>query len=300
MEKEDKTNKQEAEGPLPSSPSSQQETSRMEQPQSNRGEKRPREALEAEMSLDQEQQPNSKVKEKETDSSSASASSSSSASSAATTGTKRPGYVVPPPEPGFTVLTDVNQQKKPKLLERINLANFLDRQQCHCLNQSEEHPLRNALLSPRGGGVPGERLRPAALAPPEVHAAGQAAPPLFGTARLPRWYALSPSNFLCWLATAPKNIKLFVNQQNLNFQDVDDYPPALQLTLTPQHFEEGILLQPLRFQKVEWLSIFVEDNEGGAETTIIQHIDCIGDALERIVVDLEHQQPQQVNEETAK
>ncbi|KAL6053565.1 Thioredoxin-like protein 1 [Balamuthia mandrillaris] len=256
----------------------------MEQPQSNRGEKRPREALEAELSLDQEQQPSSKDKEKETDSS---ASASASSASSGTTGTKRPGYVVPPPEPGFTVLTDVNQQKKPKLLERINLANFLDLQQCHCLNQSEEHPLRNALLSQEE----------------EEYLESDCDPQLLLHLRFKRpvkLHRLVLAPLATHAATAPKNIKLFVNQQNLNFQDVDDYPPALQLTLTAQHFEEGIPLQPLRFQKVEWLSIFVEDNDGGAETTIIQHLDCIGDALERIVVDLEHQQPQQVNEETAK
>lgn len=69
----------------------------------------------------------------------------------------------------------------------------------------------------------------------------------------------------------PTTVKLFVNRENIGFEDCDDIEPTQQFELTADDLKENgkeIMLKFVRFQRVKSITIFVEDN-AGAEVTAL-------------------------------
>ncbi|UKJ87912.1 conserved thioredoxin-like protein [Theileria orientalis] len=77
--------------------------------------------------------------------------------------------------------------------------------------------------------------------------------------------------------TAPKTLRLFINSENLDFQDAESEPCTQELTLEKNHVETGqkVLLRYVRFQNVNSLAIFIADNYGN-DTTKVAHIGLYG------------------------
>ncbi|BAM38951.1 conserved thioredoxin-like protein [Theileria orientalis strain Shintoku] len=77
--------------------------------------------------------------------------------------------------------------------------------------------------------------------------------------------------------TAPKTLRLFINSENLDFQDAESEPCTQELTLEKTHVETGqkVLLRYVRFQNVNSLAIFIADNYGN-DTTKVAHIGLYG------------------------
>jgi len=75
----------------------------------------------------------------------------------------------------------------------------------------------------------------------------------------------------------PRDVQLFVNQR-MGFDDVDSLKPSQVLDLEPEDVASGkeIPTNFVRFQNVQNLTVFVERNAGGADTTIINRIQLIG------------------------
>jgi len=79
---------------------------------------------------------------------------------------------------------------------------------------------------------------------------------------------------------APQTVKLFVNKRDMDFQSVDS-APATQVIELKADDVKGDKLVPLRFvkfQNVSSITIFVESNQGGEPTTVIQRLRFIGQA----------------------
>lgn len=70
--------------------------------------------------------------------------------------------------------------------------------------------------------------------------------------------------------TAPKTLRLFINSENLDFQDAESDPCTQEMTLERSHVETGekLLLRYVRFQNVNSLAVFVADNYGGDCTKV--------------------------------
>ncbi|KAF9895526.1 Thioredoxin-like protein 1, partial [Lobosporangium transversale] len=84
------------------------------------------------------------------------------------------------------------------------------------------------------------------------------------------------------LAHAPKTIKLYVNRVTLGFDDVESVEETQKIELTEKDYEGNGLI-PLRFvkfQSVNKVILFVEDNLGDEDTTKIQQLTFIGNSLE--------------------
>ena len=67
----------------------------------------------------------------------------------------------------------------------------------------------------------------------------------------------------------PTTVKLFVNRENLGFEDIDDVDPTQTLTLTAEDLRESsdpLPLKFVKFQRVKSITFFVEDNNGGEIT----------------------------------
>ena len=76
----------------------------------------------------------------------------------------------------------------------------------------------------------------------------------------------------------PTKIHLYVNRDNLGFEDCGDVDPTQTLHLTTEDLKESaepIQLKYVKFQRVKSLTIFIEDNQGG-ETSALGGIKFFG------------------------
>ena len=67
----------------------------------------------------------------------------------------------------------------------------------------------------------------------------------------------------------PTQISIFVNRENLGFEDCEDVDPTQKVDLS----EEGAIKQPIqlkfvKYQRVKSLTLFIADNNGGDITAI--------------------------------
>jgi len=69
----------------------------------------------------------------------------------------------------------------------------------------------------------------------------------------------------------PSKVHLYVNRENLGFEDCDDVDPEQTLELTAEDLRENadpIDLKYVRFQRVKSLTLYIEDNHGGDITAL--------------------------------
>jgi len=78
-------------------------------------------------------------------------------------------------------------------------------------------------------------------------------------------------------ASAPSQIKLFLNKTALSFDDVEDLKPAQVVSVTGP--EQTIPLQFVKFQNVCSLTFFIEGNQGDEDVTCLSRLELIGTPL---------------------
>ena len=64
----------------------------------------------------------------------------------------------------------------------------------------------------------------------------------------------------------PTTVHLFVNRENLGFEDIDDVDPTQSFDLTAEDLREGsgpIQTKFVKFQRVKSITFYIEDNNGG-------------------------------------
>ena len=74
--------------------------------------------------------------------------------------------------------------------------------------------------------------------------------------------------------TAPSTVKLFVNRSNMSFADTEDFCPTQVLNLSSA--SGTIPLQQTKFTAVSSLTVFIEGNQGDAESTCLSHLGLVG------------------------
>ena len=80
----------------------------------------------------------------------------------------------------------------------------------------------------------------------------------------------------------PSKVNLYVNRENLGFEDCDDVDPTQTLHLTAEDLKADappINLKYVLFQRVKSLTIFIEDNQG-AEYTALGGLQLFGRGLD--------------------
>ncbi|KAI6657024.1 Thioredoxin-like protein 1 [Oopsacas minuta] len=84
------------------------------------------------------------------------------------------------------------------------------------------------------------------------------------------------------LKHAPKTVKLFLNLSSLDFDFVERAKPVQFLDLTEADLEATSVtpLDYLKFQRVQSITVFVKNNQGGEETTQIGFIGLFGSTKE--------------------
>ncbi|KAK1270310.1 PITH domain-containing protein [Acorus gramineus] len=85
------------------------------------------------------------------------------------------------------------------------------------------------------------------------------------------------------LRIGPKTVKLFANKSNMDFSNVNDFPPSDSVTCTIDNLKgKPIILKYVKFQSVNSLKIFIEDNQSGADITKVQKIILYGVTLKSV------------------
>lgn len=93
--------------------------------------------------------------------------------------------------------------------------------------------------------------------------------------------------------SGPRQIKLYVNRPTMGFSDVDNLTSAQDLVLDEAQLsgEQAIVLKYVKFQNVNVLSLFIESNQGGTETTKISKLMLFGNTGETMnVADIKKQE----------
>uniref|UniRef100_A0A7S2TKU4 PITH domain-containing protein n=1 Tax=Lotharella oceanica TaxID=641309 RepID=A0A7S2TKU4_9EUKA len=77
---------------------------------------------------------------------------------------------------------------------------------------------------------------------------------------------------------APKVVKLFKNEQNLDFNDAEDADPTAELDLSKDDVKSGKVqkLKFTKFQSVETMTVFIESNQADEEQTFLNNITFYG------------------------
>ncbi|XP_058058997.1 thioredoxin-like protein 1 [Anopheles bellator] len=152
----------------------------------------------------------------------------------------------------------------------LDLTTFIQKNQCECLNEADEHPLSNALSS-SGGHLASDCDEQLIISVTfnqiiKLHSLKMKAPPTHG----------------------PKNIRLFINQpRTIDFDMADSHVSIQDLEVDPKDLETGnpIKLKFVKFQNVQNIQMFVKDNQSGGETTIIDHLAFIGQPIQTTKMD---------------
>jgi hypothetical protein len=135
-----------------------------------------------------------------------------------------------------------------------------------CLNESSSHPLSSILGPARGS-------RGSSYLESDVDPELLITIPFLEPVKLKAisiFSGVSPEQ-------APKEIKLFINQNAMDFGDSESETPAQEFDLSKEDVKGGKLeLRFVRFQKVTSLHILVKSNLGDEETTRIDSIDIFG------------------------
>jgi hypothetical protein len=69
----------------------------------------------------------------------------------------------------------------------------------------------------------------------------------------------------------PTKIHLYVNRENLGFEDCEDVDPTQTIDLSAAEVKEDadpIVLKFVKFQRVRSITFFIEDNAGGDVTAL--------------------------------
>ncbi|RUS82825.1 hypothetical protein EGW08_009401 [Elysia chlorotica] len=146
----------------------------------------------------------------------------------------------------------------------MDLAFLINKSGSECLNESDEHTFDHALNS-KGGYLESDCdeqliMNLAFNQPVKLHSL----------------------RMTCEAENGPKTVKLFINQPHtLDFDSADGMEPLQMLHLQPDDLKEGAII-PLKYvklQNVMSLTLFVKDNQSGAETTRIDHFSVIGSSV---------------------
>ncbi|KAH8302840.1 hypothetical protein KR044_011076 [Drosophila immigrans] len=155
--------------------------------------------------------------------------------------------------------TDTNDR-----VAQMELNTFISKQECECLNESDDHNLKHALAS-AGGYLQSDCDEQLIMSitfnqAVKIHSLKFKAPPQLG----------------------PKEVKLFINQpRTIDFDMAESMSSVQELTLAEKELENGqpVNLRYVKFQNVQNIQLFVKNNQSGGDVTQIDYIGFIGSPI---------------------
>ncbi|RZC52291.1 hypothetical protein C5167_020717 [Papaver somniferum] len=151
---------------------------------------------------------------------------------------------------------------------QVDLLDFIDWSGVECLNQNTSHSVVNAL---KQGYREDEGLKLESDADEQL----LIYIPFTQVIKLHSMLIIGPEE------DGPRTVKLFANKEHMGFSNVSDYPPSDTVVFTPEHLKgKPVALKYVKFQSVRSLTIFIEENQEGADITQVQKIVLYGSTVE--------------------
>ena len=145
------------------------------------------------------------------------------------------------------------------------LLSQVDMSQTTCLNEAAGHGLRE-LLKPSSSGSYLESDADEQL--------------LLGIAFLQsvKLFALRFTTSEAQSASAPKTIRVFSDALTIGFDEASTQTPAQEFQLTKNQAlgKDLVLLRYVKFQKVNSIALFIQDNQEGEEITRLDKLEIFG------------------------
>ena len=136
----------------------------------------------------------------------------------------------------------------------INLADMIDKTECYARNQAPGFPMTNLFIGDSRLGCKSDADEQLIL-----HISFQE----FVKIKTIKFTAFNNGENP---EDNPASVKLYVNRNNLGFEDIDDVEPTQEFTLTDEDLRESsdpLMTKFVKYQRVKSLTIFIEDNQGG-------------------------------------
>jgi hypothetical protein len=159
----------------------------------------------------------------------------------------------------------------------------MDSKKVSCLNQKQSSSISNVLPQNKRKSVLGKSIE--SFVESDVDEQLLAVFPFSQRVRLQAMELRGPKD-----GSAPKVVKVFANEPNLTFDDVETRTPTLTLTLTREAVEGGArhMMNVAKFSNVDSVTVFVESNQQSTDTTRLVSIEFFGQPLHGVQVnDLE-------------
>ena len=161
------------------------------------------------------------------------------------------------------LLVHFDQQLHRNAFLQMDLNVFIEKKQCECLNEADDHPLEHSLTS-NGGYLESDCDEQLILSisfnqAVKIHSLKLKAPEKLG----------------------PKNMKLFINQpRTIDFDQAESALPVQDLVLDAKDLAgQPVNLRYVKFQNVQNIQIFIKDNQGGGDVTQLDYIGFIGSPI---------------------
>lgn len=90
--------------------------------------------------------------------------------------------------------------------------------------------------------------------------------------------ALTQLRFRAGEENAPRKVKVFVNKESMDFNDLEDLRPALETELVYDEKEAVVKLNGPNFSRVSSIQVLIEDNADDDEKTILARFGVVGHA----------------------
>uniref|UniRef100_A0A1B6MHB8 Thioredoxin-like protein 1 n=1 Tax=Graphocephala atropunctata TaxID=36148 RepID=A0A1B6MHB8_9HEMI len=156
------------------------------------------------------------------------------------------------------------EESVPNAQGHMDLTPFIMSKQCEALNESNTFPLANCLQAD------------------DNYLESSCDNQLIISITFSQAVKIHSIKFKAPAANGPKIVKLFINQPNtLDFDEATNNVPTQILEINPNDLAAGnaINLRFVKFQNVQNIQIFVQDNQDGSDVTRIDHLQLIGSPI---------------------
>jgi len=146
------------------------------------------------------------------------------------------------------------QQGPPNDGKLIELTSMLEKTECYARNEASAYPMTNLYIGDTRLGCKSDADEQLIL-----H---------FSFQEFVKVRSIKLTSFNRGLEpeSNPATVKIYVNRENMGFEDCEDILPTQTFELTEDDLKESaepLLLKYVKFQRVKSITIFVEDNAGG-------------------------------------
>lgn len=141
----------------------------------------------------------------------------------------------------------------------VDLSSKFDKTKCYARNESSQYPMTNLFIGDSRLGCKSDADEQIIM-----HIEFNETVKVHSIKFTEFNRGMNPEEF-------PTKVHIYVNRNNMGFEDTEDLDPTQTFELTAGDLKEGadpLVLKFVKFQRVRGITLFVEDNAGGDVTAL--------------------------------